>query len=150
MSKLPVNFAGVDSTTISGDWGWVLGVGRDHTTAHRLCTSSGLLTFEAEEPASATTTKQTSSRPTYLSYLAMNRNSAIFPTVSSETAIHQTGQTRLCFSFVHDLGVRINIAQHVLRKVIVSDCRREEATAGCRRAPLRSARPAILNFFCIL
>ncbi|KAF9460675.1 hypothetical protein BDZ94DRAFT_1265603 [Collybia nuda] len=50
-----------------------------------LCTSSGPLGLEAEEPASAITTKPVAPAPSYLSYLALNRNSAILPTASPDT-----------------------------------------------------------------
>ncbi|KAF5378286.1 hypothetical protein D9615_008715 [Tricholomella constricta] len=50
-----------------------------------LCTSSGPLTVDTDGPSSAVTQKQTSA-PSYLSYLALNRNSVALPTLTSDTA----------------------------------------------------------------
>ncbi|KAG5641397.1 hypothetical protein DXG03_005350 [Asterophora parasitica] len=51
-----------------------------------LCTSSGPLTFDTEGPSSAVVQKQ-SSAPSYLSYLALNRNSPAIPTVTTSDTV---------------------------------------------------------------
>ncbi|KAG6844504.1 hypothetical protein H0H87_006329 [Tephrocybe sp. NHM501043] len=50
-----------------------------------LCTSSGQLTPEPEVPASAVSPRQNAA-PSYLSYLALNRNAAVVSTITSDTA----------------------------------------------------------------
>ncbi|KAG6901941.1 hypothetical protein C0995_006463 [Termitomyces sp. Mi166 len=50
-----------------------------------LCTSSGPLTVEPDAPASAVALRQNVA-PSYLSYLALNRNPAVTSTVTSEAA----------------------------------------------------------------